>query len=408
MTRPLRILVGNWSARRVGGAETYIEAAVAGLRAAGHAVGCLFETDGDPSRPPIQIPDGVPVWQGDVAAAASWRPDVVYAHGFLDSAFEANVQRLAPCVLFAHNYYGTCISGNKAFSRPSAVACTRRFGPTCLALYLPRGCGGRNPLAMVRQYDTQRRRFRLLDGYRSILTASKHMATEFRRHVRAPDRVRLVRLPFLPPANAPPNDIETRVAEYAAGRPARLLFVGRLEPTKGPMVAADSAGRIARAIGRPVELTFVGDGTERDELERRSADFAPATLRFAGWLSGAALSAEFARSDLLLMSSVWPEPFGLVGLEVGWHGVPATGFDHGGIPDWLHDNESGVLAPAEPATAVGLAAAAIRCLRSADELLRLSRGARAVAASWPGTETHLVHLTDAFDELLRNAVCGFS
>ena len=47
---------------------------------------------------------------------------------------------------------------------------------------------------------------------------------------------------------------------------------------------------------------------------------------------------------------MWPEPFGLVGLEAAALGVPAIATDTGGIRDWLRDDVNGVLVPA-PASA---------------------------------------------------------
>jgi glycosyltransferase involved in cell wall biosynthesis len=45
---------------------------------------------------------------------------------------------------------------------------------------------------------------------------------------------------------------------------------------------------------------------------------------------------------------VWPEPFGLVGLEAGSQGVPAIAFDVGGIGEWLKDGDNGRLVPGNP------------------------------------------------------------
>ena len=46
-------------------------------------------------------------------ALRAWRPDVVYMHGVADVALERALLDVAPSVLFAHSYYGTCISGTK-------------------------------------------------------------------------------------------------------------------------------------------------------------------------------------------------------------------------------------------------------------------------------------------------------
>ena len=51
-----------------------------------------------------------------------------------------------------------------------------------------------------------------------------------------------------------------------------------------------------------------------------------------------------AASDLLVVPSVWPEPFGSVGPAAAQHGIPAAAFAVGGIPQWLHEGVNGHLA----------------------------------------------------------------
>jgi glycosyltransferase involved in cell wall biosynthesis len=44
-----------------------------------------------------------------------------------------------------------------------------------------------------------------------------------------------------------------------------------------------------------------------------------------------------------VLSSVWPEPFGAVGLEAMRYGVPVVAFDAGGIREWLISAYNGYL-----------------------------------------------------------------
>jgi glycosyltransferase involved in cell wall biosynthesis len=84
-------------------------------------------------------------------------------------------------------------------------------------------------------------------------------------------------------------------------------------------------------------------------------------------------------ADLLAVPSVWPEPFGLVGIEAGCVGLPAVAYDVGGIGEWLVPGRSGELAPGDPPTVDGLAGAIVRALRDPVRYASLRRGAWEIA-----------------------------
>jgi glycosyltransferase involved in cell wall biosynthesis len=62
---------------------------------------------------------------------------------------------------------------------------------------------------------------------------------------------------------------------------------------------------------------------------------------FLGWINRQAMQLEMRQADLLLMPSLWAEPFGLLGIEAGCVGLPTAGYAVGGIPDWLIPGETG-------------------------------------------------------------------
>src|SRR5262249_13522358 len=96
--------------------------------------------------------------------------------------------------------------------------------------------------------------------------------------------------------------------------------------------------------------------------------------------------------DLLVVPSVWPEPFGLVGIEAGCVGLPAVGFAVGGIPDWLLPGVSGESAPGEKPDAGQLADALVRALVDDEHLQRLRVGAWETARRFT-REAHRDRLT---------------
>jgi glycosyltransferase involved in cell wall biosynthesis len=104
------------------------------------------------------------------------------------------------------------------------------------------------------------------------------------------------------------------------------------------------------------------------------------------------------QADLLLVPSLWPEPFGLVGVEAARRGVPAVAFAVGGIPDWLIDGTTGTLVPAQPRTAEPFAAAVVRTLSDAAGWQRM-RAAGPDAAARFSVDVHVRALESVFAEV---------
>ncbi len=376
----MRILCAAHDAGRVGGVEIYLATVIPALEAAGHDVACWFETSSS-HREPI-LSRAATTWTADAGAntldaAARWAPDVVYVHGLRSLAAERSLQRTAPSVFFAHSYYGTCISGSKMHLRPSPVRCERRFGAACLAHFYPRQCGGRHPLTMLRQYRLQKHRLALLASYERILVATRHMAREYERHGLGA-KVDVVPLPV---ASAP---VPGRAR--AASDAWQLLYLGRLEPTKGAMLALESAAIVAESSARRVVLRIAGEGSLAAALRDRARALSGARANFqveiTGWLGEGARAEAFARADLLLMPSCWPEPFGLVGPEAGAHGVPAVAFAVGGIPEWLTDGVNGRIVSADPPDARRFADAVADCLVDPRRLASMAERSRAAASTF--------------------------
>lgn len=409
---PMRIAVLTWGSRRVGGAETYLGTIVPAFRRHGHEVLFFHEVEGPADRERLAFDAGVPFIsveaKGPDAALAqlkAWRPDVLYTHGLLEPALEARTFDIAPAVFFAHAYYGACISGTKAFSAPVREPCGKPFGPACLLHFYPRRCGGLSPVTMVTDYRRQRKRFELLKNYRAILTHSVHMQREYERYPGLMGRVQTSFYALGVSDLLAPFDDVSRPAPRL-DRTIRLVFASRIDPLKGGDVLLEALPLVAASLGRPVRLDVAGDGprhanlrTLADELTRRH----PAVnVTFHGWCGEAALRELFDSVDLLVVPSLWPEPYGLVGIEAGSRGLPAAGFDVGGITDWLKDGINGCVAPGNPPTAQGLAGAIARCVENDARLSKLRTGARAMARALDDPERHVALVLDVLVAAARS------
>lgn len=394
------------SGRQVGGIESYIQGIVPELRRAGHEVAFFYETGHPMDRNRILLPEGVPSWcTSEIGSELAlrkmrqWQPALIYAQRFLESELQAETLQIAPAAFFAHDYNGACISGLKTFKNPAVNPCGRRFGGQCLLHYYPRRCGGQSPFTMIRDYRNQSRRLDVLGRFKAVVTGSAHMKSEYTKNG--------LRNVFHIPHFVPGRRGSENSTNRGRTKPDwRLLFLGRMDLLKGGRTFLDALTQVRRCLDRPLRVTFAGDGPDRAAWEQMAARLQVQdpglSIEFTGWVSGPPLDSLWSDCDLLVVPSLWPEPFGLVGVEAGLHGVPAAAFAVGGIPEWLSDGINGHLAPGDPPTAAGLAAAISLCLRDEVWHARLRRGALNISERFT-PEKHTGALLKVFDAVIEPA-----
>jgi glycosyltransferase involved in cell wall biosynthesis len=406
----MRIAIVTHSARLAGGVESYLDTAIPLLETVGHEISLLCEADAPSTARAISRAADAPLWcvaqlgaRRALESLRQWRPELVYSHGLADEELEAQALTLAPSMVFAHDYRAICVSGSKTFSFPGSTPCVRRLGAGCVANFYPRRCGGLSPLTMLADFRGASRRLAILRSARAVLVASEFVRAEYLRNGLSPDAVHCVGLPIVDrgrvePATSIPADVQK-------ASPLRLVFVGRMEALKGGQILLDALPSISAALARPVVATFAGDGRARFEWARRAdvivRGHPQLRIEFTGWLDAAALNSLFDSSDLLVLASLWPEPFGLVGPEAGIRGLPAAAFAIGGIPEWLTDGVNGALARGSQ-SAQSLADAVVRCLRDPVEHVRLRRGAIDQAKRF-SPRRHLDSLARVIEEISTQA-----
>jgi hypothetical protein len=57
------------------------------------------------------------------------------------------------------------------------------------------------------------------------------------------------------------------------------------------------------------------------------------------------MKAFYLDATAVAVTSVWPEPFGMVGPEAMRYGLPVVAFDSGAVREWLTNGENGFLVP---------------------------------------------------------------
>lgn len=122
------------------------------------------------------------------------------------------------------------------------------------------------------------------------------------------------------------------------------VFCAKLQQWKGPL---DLLEAFAEAGVPNSYLVYAGDGPEKGNLERRSAELGLADrVKFLGFVNQSQLPATYVGSDFLVLPSLF-EPFGLVVNEAMLCGLPAVVSDRVGAKfDLVRSDENGCVFPA--------------------------------------------------------------
>jgi len=206
---------------------------------------------------------------------------------------------------------------------------------------------------------------------------------------------------FGPAASTPASTPTTNTAgtEGRRGWGGRLLFVGRLDPDKGPVTALEALARLPGGS----TLTVVGPGHAEDRLAlvARAAELGVASAVRFDQRPRSELAPLYREADVLVFPSRWEEPFGLTPLEAMACGTPVVATCLGGSAEYLHDRRNCLCVPAEDPVALAQAVTEL----SADPALRDRLiGAGRTTAAQLTTEA----LADSFEAWLEAAAGGFA
>jgi len=142
-----------------------------------------------------------------------------------------------------------------------------------------------------------------------------------------------------------------------------------------------------------IALTIIGDGAERDNLEKL---FAGTGTHFTGYLFGDDLPAAFASADVFLFTSP-SETFGQVVQEAMASGLPTIITDKGGAPNLINHGASGLIVPDTPEA---FKEAVIQLRDDPATRLCMAKTARHIAEQRPW-EKILAQLEDYYTEAVQ-------
>jgi glycosyltransferase involved in cell wall biosynthesis len=163
-----------------------------------------------------------------------------------------------------------------------------------------------------------------------IIVASKYMKYWLEKNGFDPDNIEIIPYFTQPNIGLSPEKSKENV----------ILFVGRLHWTKGLQYLLQAL----IYVKEPFKLLVCGEGPYEEKAKELVKDLnLSRKVKFIGWVDSHNLAKYYLMSSLIVIPSLWPEPFGIVGIEAMSYGKPVVAFDVGGISEWLKDRENGFL-----------------------------------------------------------------
>lgn len=372
------MVVPRWV--RDGGVAAHVSASAGALAARGTRVSiACAKVESE------EVPDGVTLYhspelfnreasvEARLGQALACEPSLVHLNQLDDPDVVGFLRRQAPVVISAHTYLA-CTSGYHYFA--PGQECQRAHGPGCVP-NLPRCAHTHDPRMLPYSY---RKAGRALSALAQADLAISY-STAVDRHLAINGLARRRIVPYFP-------TVEAKTASGHESR-RRVVFAGRIVAPKGVRTLVEAAREVQG------EFVICGDGWQLPAMRRLARRRGlEERIRFKGWLDPDGLAQEFADASVVVVPSLWPEPFGIVGIEAFAAGRPAVASDTGGIGDWLQDGVSGILVPAGDARALAAALGAL--LDDPQRQAAMGAAGKATVAAKFSLEHHLAAISEAY------------
>lgn len=385
----MRILLVNKYFYRKGGAETYFFALAEGLKALGHEVAffSMKHPNNEPSRWSkyfVSEKDYV----GEISAfkkvqeastliysfeakrkfealLEEFKPDVIHMNNvhrqltlsILDAPYLK--KHHVPVVYTAHDYILLCPAYTMVNGRGEVCdACLDRHFMHATKNVCVKGSRARSALAtMEAEFLKLHHSYDKID---LIIAPSKFMKSKLDEGGFADKTVAMQN--FLTDSQVAMGARVTNTHKFEdaqAGARPYFLFFGRLSQEKGILTLVKAflqAAGLERYADSDVsaghkgflpdtwDLHIVGDGSEREAIERLIASAGPqavSRIRLLGYRTGEDLQREVGNARFTVLSSEWRENMPYSGLESLAAQTPVIGANIGGIPELVVEGETG-------------------------------------------------------------------
>jgi glycosyltransferase involved in cell wall biosynthesis len=326
-----------------GGVEQYLSQLSRELVSRGHSNVFLY---GENHRPSLALPEvtcyfienithtkceGMAVKLARVQSIIdSEQPELVFIHQVLNPYLIELLTKQKPSLRFVHGFKMICPDGRKSLKTLGRV-CPFPLSFLCQVRAYRYRCMPRNLFLGIHLIRISKRIKQLHQKRSRMIVASRFMKTILCDNGFKDNRIEM--LPLF--THVQPIDTSDACPQEPV-----VMALGRIVPEKGfhQLIRAFSK------IRQNASLVIAGEGPFLNDLKKLVEDLGEShRISFPGWLVPERLPDFYQKCSMVVVPSLAPESFGMVGLEAMAYQKPVIASNIGGIPDWCKDGETGFL-----------------------------------------------------------------
>lgn len=263
-------------------------------------------------------------------------PDVIHIHGFHGYTSPLIIRELlrrCPTIHTAHDVMAFCLNREKICKYENDI-CTKAVGWGCLTSRCISLFKKGIVILTLKSIITQNFEMKQYRNLQKVIVASEYMRDELVRNGVSIENIEVLYY-YL---NVENDWFNWREKEEKSNI---ILYVGRVEKNKG---VGELIEILSLVRGIPWEAKIVGYGNYENKVRERINFLGLSDkVNMVGHIPHKDLHHYYSEASMVVVPSIYPEPFGLIGIEAMYFGKPVVAFDVGGISEWLKDGENGFL-----------------------------------------------------------------
>jgi len=339
----MKILQINDFYHKTGGTEIYIDRITKKLKELGHDISLLFgvprPSDAEVIScngifvPDIHISGNRMIINSTIEMIKKEKFEIVYLHNIFNPIFIEALREIIPVIKFVHDHRFYCLSGEKYLSRIKRI-CLFPYHPLrCFFMAYITNCASRNPVRLLNRISQCGSALSQSKNFDGIVVFSQSVKKYLYENKIENEKIAVI------------NHFASSNSSNAEKRDASmLLYAGRISREKG----VDYMLKAVEGLKIDCKLVIAGDGYYLPNIKKLADKLGISEkIKFAGWLTEIELNDYYKRAAALIFPSLWPEPFGISGIEAMAHGMPVIAFNTGAVSEWLIDKETGFLVKPE-------------------------------------------------------------